>query len=440
MPSRTRSTVWPSVITPVRVRGAAPKTAAAVSPGNASSSPLRNQSTKPWMPACRIWPDPRPALGGQLGEPRHVGEHPRHRGGAEGAGRAAERVRGTLARPAVVRRLGYGAHAHASTVVRDRRPASPPGHHAARAVSHSVHRSLVRRTGRPVETADVTSEHTLPSDLSRRSLLAAAGLGAAAVAAARTVGPATAARAAGREPRGGGGAGADVPPVAGLHLQFGADAATQVTVSWHATQQRLPPARPPRPQRPRVRATVDADTRSYTDAKSGQVVYAHHARVARLRPDTEYVYLAVHDGAQPQFGTFRTAPTGRAAFTFTSFGDQGTPTSASGYVPPAGVTLPNPPYVNDNLGSPAAGDTTAGVERVAAAVPPVQRRPLLRQPRRRPGAHLVGLLEQQHAQRPQPAVDAGRRQPRERARQRPDRLRAPTRPTSRCRRPPGRPT
>jgi hypothetical protein len=42
------------VITPVMLRGAAPKTAAAVSPGNASSSPSRNQSTNPWMPACRI--------------------------------------------------------------------------------------------------------------------------------------------------------------------------------------------------------------------------------------------------------------------------------------------------------------------------------------------------------------------------------------------------
>jgi hypothetical protein len=32
--------------------------------------------------------------------------------------------------------------------------------------------------------------------------------------------------------------------------------------------------------------------------------------------------------------------------------------------PPAGVTITNPPFVNDNLGSPAAGDVTAGVERV----------------------------------------------------------------------------
>jgi len=154
------------------------------------------------------------------------------------------------------------------------------------------------------------------------------------------------------------------PRVGGLHLQFGADASTEVVVSWHSRQ----PVR-----RPRIllggpdgnfERTVTATTSSYTDAKSGQLVYAHHARAIRLRPGTEYVYAAVHDGAEAEFGTFHTAPKGRAKFTFTSFGDQGTPTLGKRYVPPAGVTIPNPPFVNDNLGSPAAGDVTAGVERV----------------------------------------------------------------------------
>ncbi|GAA3149850.1 metallophosphoesterase [Kribbella aluminosa] len=154
------------------------------------------------------------------------------------------------------------------------------------------------------------------------------------------------------------------PRVGGLHLQFGADAATEVVVSWHTRQ----PVR-----RARVllgtpdgefERTVTATGTSYTDAKSGQVVYVQHARISRLHPAGEYVYAAVHDGAETVFGTFRTAPKGRAAFTFTSFGDQGTPTLGKRYVPPAGVTIPNPPYVNDNLGSPAAGDVTAGVERV----------------------------------------------------------------------------
>jgi hypothetical protein len=103
---------------------------------------------------------------------------------------------------------------------------------------------------------------------------------------------------------------------------------------------------------------------SYKDAKSGQVVFAHHAKIEGLLPDTAYLYGALHDGAEPEFGTLRTAPRGRAAFTFTSFGDQGTPTLGKRYKPPPGVTIPDPPFVNDNLGAPAAADTTLGVERV----------------------------------------------------------------------------
>ena len=50
------------------------------------------------------------------------------------------------------------------------------------------------------------------------------------------------------------------------------------------------------------------------------------------------MYAALHDGAEPVLATFRTAPRGRAKFTFTSFGDQGTPTLGKRYVPPAGVS------------------------------------------------------------------------------------------------------
>ncbi len=154
------------------------------------------------------------------------------------------------------------------------------------------------------------------------------------------------------------------PRVAGVHLQFGADAAGEVVVSWHSLQ----PVAWPRvllgtPDGDFERA-VDAATVRYTDAKSGQVVYAHHAPITGLRPSTEYLYAAGHDGADPQFARFVTGPRGRAPFTFTSFGDQGTPTTGKVYTPPAGVSIANPPFVNDNLGSPAAGDTTSGVERV----------------------------------------------------------------------------
>src|SRR6516225_12116997 len=198
-------------------------------------------------------------------------------------------------------------------------------------------------------------------ELSRRKLLVAAGVAGAAVAATPLIGtgvaqtPPSSRRSS--DP-------VATPPVAGLHLQFGADASSEMVVSWHTLQS---------VRNPRVvlghldgalERVVEAKETSYTDAKSGQVVYAYHAKIERLQPDSPYLYGASHDGAEPEFGTFRTSPRGRAQFTFTSFGDQGTPTLGKKYVPPEGVTIPNPPFVNDNLGSPAAGDTTLGVERL----------------------------------------------------------------------------
>jgi hypothetical protein len=192
-------------------------------------------------------------------------------------------------------------------------------------------------------------------DLSRRRLLAAAGLGVAAA----SLGDVGAAEAVDRP-----GDKAGAPAVAGLHLQFGADAASEVTVSWHA----LEPLRRPRVMLGRMDGrlarVVDAREVSYVDGKSDQTVRAYHARLTGLAPDTAYLYGAVHEGAAAAFAIFRTAPRGRAAFTFTSFGDQGTPTLGRRYSPPDGVKIENPPWVNDNLGSPAAAATTLGVERV----------------------------------------------------------------------------
>jgi Calcineurin-like phosphoesterase/Purple acid Phosphatase, N-terminal domain len=215
--------------------------------------------------------------------------------------------------------------------------------------------------------------------MSRRGLLALGGaVGAGVAVGPLLAGTATAAVPAGAAPSAagavaagavaaiGGAAGDPVhtPAVNGLHLQFGADPAREIVVSWHTLQ----PVRDARVllggTDGRYRRSYDAETVSYTDGKSGQIVYAQHAHVTGLQPDQEYLYLAVHDGAQAVFGSFATAPTGRQAFTFTSFGDQGTPTTGKVYVPPAGVTIANPPFVNDNLGGPASANTPAGIERV----------------------------------------------------------------------------
>jgi hypothetical protein len=154
------------------------------------------------------------------------------------------------------------------------------------------------------------------------------------------------------------------PIVNGLHLQFGVDASSEVVVSWH-TLQPVHHARVMLGELDgRYNKSANAVQTSYKDGKSGQIVYAYHAKLTGLNSSHDYVYAAIHDGAQPEFGSFRTGPRGRESFTFTSFGDQATPTLGKKYVPPAGVTIANPPWVNDNLGSPAAGDTPAGIERV----------------------------------------------------------------------------
>ena len=179
----------------------------------------------------------------------------------------------------------------------------------------------------------MTPEETgLNLEVSRRNLLAAAGVGSGALVAAsfNVIPDAHAASVPAKAPDP-----SATPTVAGLHLQFGSDASSEVTVSWHTLQ----PVHNPRVVlgRPdgKFERTVEAKPTRYTDAKSKQAVYAYHAKIAHLQPDSEYMYGAVHDGAAPEFGTFRTSPHGRAAFTFTSFGDQGTPTT--GRMP---VTMP----------------------------------------------------------------------------------------------------
>ncbi|MBI1200579.1 MAG: hypothetical protein GC203_22180 [Phenylobacterium sp.] len=203
----------------------------------------------------------------------------------------------------------------------------------------------------------MSDDTPLDMDLSRRRLLAAAGIvGGAALAGG--VLPGDAALAA--EPTA-----LRAPPVAGLHLQFGADASAEMVVSWHTLEPVVWPRVLLGGLDGGLKQTVEARTASYVDGKSKQTVYAHHARLSGLKPDTSYLYAALHEGAAPAFATFRTAPKGRARLTFTSFGDQGTPTMARPYVPPPNMPGRWPAFVNDNLGSPWAADTTAGVERAA---------------------------------------------------------------------------
>ncbi|OJZ64513.1 hypothetical protein BRW65_28990 [Mycobacterium paraffinicum] len=146
------------------------------------------------------------------------------------------------------------------------------------------------------------------------------------------------------------------PPVTGLHLQFGRQAGSEVVVSWHTVDAIRNPRVMYGTPASGLGRTVAAETRTYRDAKSNTEVRVNHARLTGLTPDTDYVYAAVHDGAEPEMGTIRTAPIGRKPFRFTSFGDQSTPTLAR---------MPDGGYGTDNIGSPASADTTLAIERMA---------------------------------------------------------------------------
>lgn len=157
-------------------------------------------------------------------------------------------------------------------------------------------------------------------ELSRRRLLAAAGFAGSVAVAAAVIGSGDASAAPAALPAANP---LTTPPVAGLHLQFGADASSEVVVTWHTMQAvNNPRVMLGMPDGKLNRIIEAKKSRSYIDAKSGQVVYAYHAKIGQLQANASYLYGAIHDGAAAEFGTFRTAPRGRSKFTFTSFGDQ----------------------------------------------------------------------------------------------------------------------
>ncbi len=124
-------------------------------------------------------------------------------------------------------------------------------------------------------------------------------------------------------------AGADVSTIPEqVHLGWGDDPATSVTVSWVS---------PAAVRRPRVRLGtasgglgqyVDAEERTYVDGLNGQRVVTCHAHLRGLRPGTAYVYQVDTAGGPSSppavGGTFTTARRGRFPFRFTSYGDLAT--------------------------------------------------------------------------------------------------------------------
>jgi hypothetical protein len=128
-----------------------------------------------------------------------------------------------------------------------------------------------------------------------------------------------------------------------IHLQFGADAAAQITVSWAAATAVARPRLRFGPAGGQACSQVDAEERAYTDAVTGQTVWTYHARIGSLEPGTQYAYQVVHDGSPPVSGAFTTSPRGRSApFRFTSFGDHAIPAAVGDGT---GPHSPNAAYI-----------------------------------------------------------------------------------------------
>lgn len=111
-------------------------------------------------------------------------------------------------------------------------------------------------------------------ELSRRRLLAAAGCAGSVAVAAAVIGSGGASAAPVALPAANP---LSTSPVAGLHLQFGADASSEIVVTWHTMQAVNNPRVMLGMPDGKLNRIIEAKERSsYIDAKSGQVVYAHH--------------------------------------------------------------------------------------------------------------------------------------------------------------------
>jgi len=138
---------------------------------------------------------------------------------------------------------------------------------------------------------------------------------------------------------------AGAPPPEQVHLQFGADASSQVSVSWAAPSAVARPRLQLGPAGLPASWQVEADERVCTDALTGVTAFTYHASVGSLEPGSRYAYQVLHDGSPPVPGTFSTAPRGRSApFRFTSFGDQSVPAPVGRG---CGPHSPNAGYVVD---------------------------------------------------------------------------------------------
>jgi hypothetical protein len=115
-----------------------------------------------------------------------------------------------------------------------------------------------------------------------------------------------------------------------IHLTFGEDPASSVCVSWATPAQAINPR--VLLKTPSGESVVHAVQRTYTDGLNGQTVFTYLATLEGLPPGSTHHYSVTADNDQhraaPFTASFRTAPRGRTAFRFTSYGDLATPNTS----------------------------------------------------------------------------------------------------------------
>ncbi len=115
-----------------------------------------------------------------------------------------------------------------------------------------------------------------------------------------------------------------------VHLTWGADSSTEMTVSWVSPNPQVTPQLTLTPSggSPVVYSGPQVTFRPYTDALSQETVYCYHVPLTGLSPGGAYAYT-VEDAGGSSAATFSSsftmAQAGRFAFAFTSFGDLATP-------------------------------------------------------------------------------------------------------------------
>ncbi|HEX3426193.1 MAG TPA: fibronectin type III domain-containing protein [Acidimicrobiales bacterium] len=154
-----------------------------------------------------------------------------------------------------------------------------------------------------------------------------------------------------------------------VHLTWGSDPSTAVTVSWASPGSTPQPAPAlyygTSPNPVTTGTSVTPVKASYVDGLNTETVYCYHAALTGLAPSTTYYYV-VTDGAGNRFpasgtgGTFTTAPqvNGRPSFVFSSYGDLGTPatTTLAGTQAAWNESSDNAYYAVNAIESAAAGN------------------------------------------------------------------------------------